>query len=59
MISNASKMGASPPVIAPSDILKGNPKVNSIFVAQIFEAFYSMNQEDVEKEPENQEKSKP
>ena len=45
MINNSQKMGAVPSLVAPSDILKGNAKVNSIFVAHIFTAFYDMKQD--------------
>ena len=58
MINNSRKMGAVPSLVAPSDILKGNSKVNSIFVAHIFTAFYDMNQEQVEELPEPK-KTKP
>ena len=60
MINNSQKMGAVPCLVAPSDILKGNAKVNSIFVAHIFTAFYDMKQDsELEEQPKEKEKVKP
>ena len=60
MINNSRKMGAVPSLVAPSDILKGNNKVNSIFVGHIFTAFYDMRQDsELEEQQKEKEKMKP
>ena len=42
MINHSKDLGVVPPVVTPSDIMKGNSKVNSVFVAQIFNTYYEL-----------------
>ena len=47
LIENTKALGVSE-VIEPSDILRGNPEVNLLFVAELFNANHGLDEEEAE-----------